>query len=51
MTEKVKYKLNPVCISYSLAEAIYNKGLILECDYAYYKEQRVKPNIITTYGI
>lgn len=50
MENKVKFKLKPVCISYDLAEAIYNKGLILECDYAYYKEQRVKPDIITTYG-
>ena len=27
-----------------------NKGLILECDYAYYKEIDIKPNIIITYG-
>ena len=32
MENKVKFKLKPVCISYDLAEAIYNKGLILECD-------------------
>jgi hypothetical protein len=50
MENKVKFKLKPVCISYDLAEQIYEKGLILECDYAYYKEERVKPNIITTYG-
>lgn len=50
MENKVKFKLNPVCISYDLAEAIYNKGLILECDYAYYKEIDIKPNIIITYG-
>ena len=32
MENKVKFKLKPVCISYDLAEAIYNKCLILECE-------------------
>lgn len=50
MENKVKYKLKPVCISYDLAEQIYEKGLILECDYAYYKIIDVRPNILMTYG-
>lgn len=50
MENKVKYKLDPCCISYDLAKKIYDKGLILECDYAYYNEQDIKPSIRKKYG-